>query len=89
MSIKAGDLVMVVRGHSCSLQLVAGVPFMVRRVDPASISMRCPQCGHRWPPEQNVEYPGFNGGAVPVSWLIKIDPPALTESVTEHEEIHA
>ena len=97
--IKVGDLVMMVRGHGCGLRLRGGVPFVVTGfVAPFGGGWTCSVCEQRNAgPNENAalglkplrKAPKGEYAAIPVSWLIKIDPPALSETTNESQEIVA
>jgi hypothetical protein len=86
--IKAGDLVMVVRG-CCGRYPHLGKVFTVaslKRV--GSFSRLC--CKQAQPESWRavmVERKDLH--ATPLSYLVKIDPPALPENTNNKEEIHA
>jgi hypothetical protein len=93
--IKAGDLVMVVRGHACVLAVIGGIPFAA----PAILQSehcglwKCRRCAARDIPggKPYVSMPIQDAKTVdiPVSWLLKIHPPALDETTDTPEEITA
>jgi len=83
--IKAGDVVMVVRGHICDVGRIAIVADVV-----AFTGWRCTECGH--------EESGLVEGALfqqagtfgaLVSWLKKLRPRNEPESIDRDEEITA
>lgn len=89
--IGVDDLVMVVRGHDCMVRAIGGVPFtvsgIVRVHDGGWFCNRC---------YTESAGPNVNGAsghplvnAVPLTWLIKINPPAIDDSVETREEITA
>jgi hypothetical protein len=91
--IKVGDLVMVVRGHECTIAVFVGIPYTVQALHAQrNGGWRCPHCK-----ETDIAPNEFTGAqllpdrlhAIPLSWLKKIDPPALPEDVTRDEEITA
>jgi hypothetical protein len=81
--IKAGDLVMVVRGSSCcGASHFMGLPFTVHSVE--SLAGVCAKCG-AFKLKTFVcrdRYYGFEESSV-----IKIDPPALPESIERKKEL--
>ncbi len=89
--IKAGDLVMMVRGHSCMLKVMGGVPYVVAElVTPMGGGWYCPVCkkSSAGPNEPSAIDTKRHGA--PLSWLKKIDPPADdTEVIREKELEHA
>ena len=78
--IKVGDLVMVVRGHKCLLEKWGGVPFTVSAlVSPRGGGWKCLHCGKYNAGPDEVGAAGLIddlSSAVPISFLLKIDPPA-------------
>lgn len=86
MSIKAGDLVMIVRPSPCCIKPDAmGYIFTAGRVVHSDTT--CLTCGHYNGPQSVVEFEPDH--FVEESRLIKIDPNALKDDVPEKEEIHA
>ena len=89
--IRAGDLVMMVRRicdcPSCCYPL--GIPFVVQRI--AGAPNELVHCGTNW--SRDVGYApvarGLDTYNIPVSALVKIDPPALDEDVTTDRELVA
>lgn len=89
-AIAPGDLVAVVSWPCCGVYL--GRIFTVQSLDDGDWTLSCDRCKafHSRPGvcvESNLE----NGNLVwaPRSWLKKIDPPALPETVERTEEITA
>lgn len=81
---------MVVRGHDCVVKRVAGIPFRVTGfVAPQEGGWFCNDCCTESAGPNEMAATGLWGGHMPISWLIRIDPPALTESITEREGIAA
>lgn len=91
-TIKAGDMAIVVRdccghwlGRPLRVESVSAVPGVYDW-------LRCDQCDRRW---TNIAYVVVEDGFarkfwhVPLWWLKKIDPPALTETEDEREELTA
>ena len=88
-TIRVGDLVMVVKPRQCGCDSTLGHVFRVRHIRPGDYPT-CATCG---------KYNGSDGvpiaewddgsGVSELSRLIKIDPPALPESVTTDEVITA
>ena|SRR3990167_7754394 len=89
MSIQAGDLVMVVRGHSCVLNKYGGIPMTVESVHASSSGIagfRCFACTQLIAPEGYAEFLMLS---IPLSWLKKINPLAEPERVERDEEVTA
>lgn len=91
-SIKVNDLVVVVRFPCC--HRFVGVVMRVEEIKGAGDSYSCSHCNVRYFEGQNVQG-AFSpsrargtGRFFPLPWLKKIDPPALPESVTEHQADH-
>ena len=100
--IKVGDLVMVVRGHSCAIELIGGVPFTVESIEPQIGGSWCNRCGERNiapeslygatgvpKPRVKVMKAKFPKGAMPLEWLKKIPPIGELDDVKRDEEITA
>ena len=92
--IKNGDLVMAIRGHECAFKVVGGIPFIVEKVvEPVGGGWFCPACqkssaaGNE--PAARTSKRGPKGAHVPLSWLIKIDPPAHGEAIETSSEVAA
>ena len=90
--IKVGDMVMVVRGHECVVATVGGIPYTVRAIlNQVGGGWRCGICGTRdIAPNETLGaqfYTAMHG--IPLSWLLKIDPPADDETTEQPEEISA
>lgn len=89
--ISVGDLVMVVRGHECSVAKAGGIPWTVTGiVEPIGGGYYCDICKRHsaWGEERAAT--GYKKGShAPLSWLIRIDPPAIPETVEQREEISA
>ena len=84
--IAVGDLVMVVRGHQCAIDLIGGLPFTVLQiVNPVNGGWTCPVCGMRSAGgnEPAANRSGKDRVGIPLSWLRRIDPLCEPESVTE------
>lgn len=85
--IKKGDLVVAVRGHSCTLDAVGGMPFIVSEVlaDPQIKRWWCSRCNAfmEGPPSTWVSH---NNANIPTSWLLKISPDALSSSKPAEKE---
>lgn len=88
--IKVGDLVMVVREHSCNPGKGLGCIFVVERIEPA-FHYGCEKCN--WPTMdgQPLAYgrAGKYKGYIPLWRLRKSDPPALDEPTDQPEELTA
>jgi hypothetical protein len=85
--ITTGDLVAVVRGHSCIVNSVGGIPFTVRKVESVltpGAHFVCQRCKY----EQSADGVQFvsdrHGNVVPLSWLKKFPPLDVKNSVGEH-----
>jgi hypothetical protein len=93
--IKVGDLVMVVRGHSCFMDFYGGIPFVVDGLlAPYGGGHMCKLCGmlNAGPNEvaaTGLSYKGKRDVRAPVSWLKRIDPLAEPEHVETNESIPA
>lgn len=84
--IKPGDLVMVVRWPCCQRKL--GV---IYKVAGFNISPRLCQCAYclEFGPREPTAYDSEFCHSTPVSWLLKIDPPAIPEAIERKEELPA
>jgi hypothetical protein len=83
--IKAGDLVMVVRPMPCCGNARSiGKVFEVRRV--TRDLARCPHCKTEF---EETYANAVNGRGWEVPRLIRIDPPALPESIDAEREVTA
>lgn len=83
--IKVGDLVMVVRGHSCAMELIGGVPFKVEDIAQVS-GWACNRCNAKGNGEIHFSASGHNvpkgtkllwsrgRGYLPLAWLKRIPP---------------
>ena len=90
--IKVGDMVFIVRGHACALERCGGIPYTVLDIIPQTGGgWACPRCG-----EYNIApsemwaaklVEGVSG--IPLGWLLKIDPPADSETTEQPKEISA
>lgn len=83
--IRKGDLCMVVRGHGCVVAARGGIPFTVESIEaPIFGGYRCPACKQNSiaPTELAAGWTNNDGQscATPLSWLLKIDPPALSDA---------
>jgi len=93
--IGVGDLVMVVRGHSCVMERLGGVPYRVKHIAPQrNGGWHCSRCG-TWDiaPEELVGA-GFEGvhvagNGIPLGWLKKIPPLSELDDVKRDVEITA
>jgi hypothetical protein len=92
-SISVGDLVMVVRGHSCHVENMGGVPYVV--VDfknPIGGGWTCPKCGMvSAGPDEPCAMGNMFGrrSGAPISWLKKIPPLSEPESIVERLTVNA
>ena len=90
--IAVGDLVMVVR--NCSAPIYFGTTFKVRSIL-FLYGGNCSFCGKDHTgnyAKAEERYEGSDGQThdmAPVSWLKRIDPPAIDEDVPEKEELTA
>ena len=92
--ISVGDLVMVVRGHECVVNLKGGIPYRVK-----GFSMQknggwmCGECGSKDLAVNDlvaaILWQVIPGNGIPLSWLKRIDPDALTDDVQTKEELTA
>lgn len=93
MTIKAGDWVMVVRGHGCVVHEIGGIPFTVSAVSNSGAhNFRCARCGKDpvHGPSDFAEVPyGLGPWRIPVSWLKKLDPDAERETLETRKEVTA
>ena len=89
-SISVGDLVMVV--HSCGAPVYIGMPFIVAHIK----HKQCQSCMYcksdhsglfAYPAKDFRRTNGTFGDRIPMSWLLRIDPPALSEAVPTGEEL--
>ena len=94
--IKAGDLVMAVRGHSCVISKIGGIPFTVARiVRQVDGGWWCPICGERDIGKEQLYGANLrplhtdDHSAIPLGWLKKIPPLGELGDVRQDEEIHA
>ena len=91
--IKVGDLVMVVRGHECVMQIAGGVPFTVTALlSPTGGGWHCPVCNKRNAGPNVVGAEGFRaskGRGLPLHWLKRIPPLSELEGEQRKEEINA
>ncbi len=84
--IKAGDLVMVVRGMKCcGTAKGVGHVFVVASVEVSAST--CGHCGARSPERRVAFHP--SGAVADLCRLIRIDPPAQPESVETDREVVA
>lgn len=93
--IKVGDLVMVVRGHSCVLEHKGGIPFTVTGIKPAiGGGFRCRMCGTRNIASHEyiaaeLSFHNHRDCGVPITWLKRIPPLGELDDVKQDEEITA
>lgn len=88
--IKAGDLVRVARENYCGCPDRLGIIFVVDEVRPALPIGYCRICKNEFiRPVGQSAATGLSSGVVNTIRLIKIDPPALPESVERREELPA
>lgn len=88
--IEVGDLVMVVRGHSCLVAKIAGIPWIVAGfLSPSGGGWTCSICHMKSACGPEIAATNSGTWRIPVSYLKKIDPPALPESIEHKEEIPA
>ncbi len=90
MNIRPGDLVMVIAPEACGcLDAQMGGPRLVIEVAPASDDPSCTICYRPLPDGPVACLKGHEDFYVSMNRLIKIDPPALPESIETDEAIHA
>lgn len=87
--IKVGDLVMVVRGHACTIDDFGGIPFRVTAIRRLRLSVYCcRRCGtdgiHAGP-----YYVPHEGAGIPFEWLKRIPPLTEPETVERRDEVTA
>ncbi len=91
-AIKAGDLVMIVRGHHCVVERYVGVPFTVRAIiAQQGGGWHCTRCKTYYIAKNELigaQMVGQNNpfGGIPLSWLLKIDPPPIAETTEREQE---
>lgn len=86
---KVGDLVMVVRTCCAkTAQRSIGKAGVVTEILPSLIGWLCEECGARGSDARPV-FANEPYSCAPISWLIKIDPPALPESIERDEQVPA
>ena len=86
--IKVGDLVVIVRGHSCSMERYLGMVFVVAAIRQARCGgWHCPHCNRndQWGPEPAAEWVGV--GNAPLSWLKRIPPLSELEGQRTEETL--
>lgn len=84
--IKAGDLVMVVRQPHCAGRALGKI-YIVQDIAPRWDA--CHECGYTTEPDTKSAQIGSKGYWAPLSWLIRIDPPAEPASTETKEELTA
>jgi hypothetical protein len=83
MSIKVGDLVMIVKPKACCGKGKLGYVFTVHQID--NTWGRCVDCGYR---DDGVPHAvTADGFGIDLERLIKIDRPALPESLEREKEL--
>lgn len=93
-SIGVGDLVMVVRGHSCVLERLGGMPYRVTAIRPQiDGGWTCNACWTRdIAPEQmygaTLSIHTDQRSAIPLGWLKRIPPLSELEGENTKEKIH-
>ena len=92
--ISVGDLVMVVRGHSCVIQRSGGVPYRVRRLlTPFEAGWHCILCGaqNMAPNTAGANLEGVHSAnsdaGYPLQWLKRIPPLDEMEREKRREDI--
>lgn len=86
--IEIGDLVMVVRGHRCAVNIIGGIPYTVIALHlPINGGWTCPVCHARSiaPTEIGAQLTSEGVHGIPLSWLKKI-PPLTEPETTERKE---
>jgi hypothetical protein len=87
--IQVGDLVMTVRGHSCVMKAVGGVPFVVQEIVPTqSGGWACSRCGE-FNAGPDTDAARFGKVKIPLPWLKKIPPLVEPETVEREERVSA
>lgn len=89
--IRVRDMVMLVRGHSCAMERLGGIPFVVEAlVPPLFGGYTCTACdAHSLEPYQlAAKRPGLES-YIPLAWLLKIDPPPIETDMPTQEELTA
>jgi hypothetical protein len=89
MDIKVGDLVMVVKPKPCGCAGSIGKLFIVTGFDRRPVVFLCSSCGHEWGETSTPGVLGLEDKSINPARLIKIDPPALPESLEREKEIAA
>ena len=88
MSIQKGDWVMMVGGHECLLAAAGGIPFKVTGfTDVRCGGWHCHRCNRYSAGPDEDAADGLPRFHIPISWLIKIDPPAVAESAEHSREL--
>lgn len=90
--IKEGDLVVLVRGHSCALNEAGGVPFVFGKTHTYSTAPRCARCKESalFGAGTHPRLPQSLGGWVtPIEWLKRIPPPEELEGEKRSDEVEA
>lgn len=93
--IKKGDLVMVVRGHPCTTAAFGGIPFTCGEILQRESEMwGCRLCRARNISAGSVfvmapDILKTDGARIPLSWLLKINPPAVEDSASTSFELLA
>lgn len=87
MSIQVGDLVMMVHAPCECCTEPMGIPFTVTAIAKHGVTIRC----NRTAREVGIGpvAGGYSTWGIPLSLLIKIDPPPLTEDTPTGEELTA
>jgi hypothetical protein len=87
MSISKGDIVMLV-ADCCEPKWIGAISEVYATSDVRD--GECSVCSRKLPPERDA-YVSIAGtaGWIPFSRLKKLRPPALPESITEHDHEHA
>jgi hypothetical protein len=85
-AIKAGDLVMLVRGHECLMARAGGIPFIVTKVAQSLPGgFTCAACGQKGA-QAGLYADGYESRHIPLQWLKRIDPPAIPETTEREQE---
>ena len=87
--IEVGDLVMVVRGHSCNLETYGGIVFTVLAI--VSVSKNIWKCynGHSVDIGRKFVVQVEESIGLPIDWVKKISPIPEPDSVENREELTA
>lgn len=85
-TIRVGDLVVMVRGHSCLLNRIGGILFTVGEIATPEYEPWCGECGKRYP-IQTIVRSIFSVQCLPIAWLKKIPPLGDLEGCRDKRDI--